>query len=101
MRFACWVIKPADTNSEYLILTALLQEQSLRERVSMLCLQHVARLVGVVAIERAIRFVYFHLFVGCSVTGVKIRDCRPAERPCLGRILNYSECVTSCLLYVE
>ena len=67
----------------------------------MLCVWYVARLVSVVAIVRAIRFVYFHVFVGCSVTGVKIRDCRPAERPCLGRILNYSDGVASCLLYVE
>jgi hypothetical protein len=36
LRFACWVTKAINTNSEYVILTALPRKQCLRERASML-----------------------------------------------------------------
>jgi hypothetical protein len=36
MRFACWITKAANTHSEYVILTALPQQQWLRERASVL-----------------------------------------------------------------
>jgi hypothetical protein len=35
-RFACWITKAKDTHSEYVILTAFLRQQWLRERASML-----------------------------------------------------------------
>jgi hypothetical protein len=36
MRTACWIIKAADTRSEYSILTAFPRQQWLRERASIL-----------------------------------------------------------------
>jgi hypothetical protein len=36
MRFACWITKAAVTHSEYVILTAFLRQQALRERTFML-----------------------------------------------------------------
>jgi hypothetical protein len=36
MRFACWITKATDTQSEYVILIACPQQQKLHERASML-----------------------------------------------------------------
>jgi hypothetical protein len=36
MRFACWITKATDTQSEYVILIAFPQQQWLRERTSIL-----------------------------------------------------------------
>jgi hypothetical protein len=36
VRFACWVTKPTDTHSEYIILIAFPLEQGLRERAAVL-----------------------------------------------------------------
>jgi hypothetical protein len=45
MRFACRIIKATNTHSEYVILTAFLRQQWLRERASMLGLYVSACLV--------------------------------------------------------
>jgi hypothetical protein len=45
MRFACRITKATDTHSEYLILIALLRQQWLRERTSVLRYTYVACLI--------------------------------------------------------
>jgi len=37
MRFACWITKATDTQSEYVILIDFLRQQWLREGASLLC----------------------------------------------------------------
>jgi hypothetical protein len=46
MRFACWVTKATDTNSEYVILIDFPGQQWLRERASMSRYMHIACLVN-------------------------------------------------------
>jgi hypothetical protein len=45
-RFACWITKPTDTHSEYLILIAFPRQQALRERTSLLPYTYIAILFG-------------------------------------------------------
>ena len=44
-RIARWMTKPGDTRSEYVILTASLRQQRLRERASVLRYTYIAYLV--------------------------------------------------------
>jgi hypothetical protein len=54
MCFACWIVKAANTHSEYVILIALPWQQWLQERSSMLCYMYNACFavfcIGMVAI---------------------------------------------------
>jgi hypothetical protein len=45
MRIACWVSKPTNTHSEYVILIAFPQQQWLHERASILRYTYIACLV--------------------------------------------------------
>jgi hypothetical protein len=45
MRFACWITKATDTNSEYVIFIAFARQQWLRERASMLRYAYISYLV--------------------------------------------------------
>jgi len=45
MRTACWVTKAKDTRSEYVVLTAFLPQQWLRERALVLRYTYIAYLV--------------------------------------------------------
>ena len=45
MRFACWITKATDTNSEHVILIAFLLQQWLRERASTLRYSYIVCLV--------------------------------------------------------
>jgi hypothetical protein len=45
MRIACWITKPTNTYSEYVILTAFPLQQWLRERASVLRYTYIACLV--------------------------------------------------------
>jgi len=45
MRFACWITKGANTQSEYVILIAFQRQQLFRERASVQCYTYIACLV--------------------------------------------------------
>jgi hypothetical protein len=45
MHFACWVNKPSDKRSEYVILIAFSRQEWLRERVSILRYTYIASFV--------------------------------------------------------
>jgi hypothetical protein len=51
MRFACWITKATNTDSEYVILTAFPQQQWLHERGSLLRYTRIACLVAVIYIR--------------------------------------------------
>jgi hypothetical protein len=51
MRFACWITKATDTNSEYVILIAFPRRQWLHERASILRYACIACLVVSVALQ--------------------------------------------------
>ena len=48
MCFACWITKATDTHSEYLILIPFPRQQWLCDNASVLCLMHIACLVGTI-----------------------------------------------------
>ena len=50
MRFACWINKATDTDSEHVIFIAFPRQQWLRERASALRYVHIAYLVCTVSI---------------------------------------------------
>jgi hypothetical protein len=50
MRFVCWITKPTNIRSEYLIRITLAQQQWLRERASILRYTRVASLVSALVI---------------------------------------------------
>jgi len=42
MRITCWILKAADTQTEYLIFIVFLRQKWLRERASILCYMYIA-----------------------------------------------------------
>jgi hypothetical protein len=51
MHFPCWTNKPTHTRSKFVILTAFPQQQSLRERASLLLYTYIACLTHVIPCE--------------------------------------------------
>ena len=63
MRFACWIYKPTNTHSEYVILIAFPLQHWLHKSASMLCYTYIACLAS-----HAVQVIYVHCLscITCS-----------------------------------